>query len=319
MRLLRFDLDIPFWCSFAEYGTLNIQQTYPFPPPPTLFGMILNAMGKPAIHTVDENVKEGLEEEYLDSYSKLRFSIVIRDAGEKIDDYLNIMKGSRNIEKEESLLKDEITKKLNKFDRLLIDKKEINRIANSLKREKNVDKDDLDKIQDELADNGATSEEIGNLLAFITNYWQSISEKKEYEIRKPWLRTQVHRQRLIQPRYSIYILSSEESGEFSINNLSHCLRNPKRPLYLGESDDIVDLTINGEGIVGVEDENYISSKLSSVLPGPRVYENCQIVKIPIKLRYDKNSDQKLICSIPRGDLREDMSCIRVCEENVVLL
>ena len=289
MRLLRFNLNIPFWCSFAEYGTLNIQQTYPFPPPPTIFGMILNAFGKPAVHTISDDVaKQRLIEEYLRDYSKLRCSIVVRDMGEKIDDYLNVLKGNRDKKASRSALNDRLSSEIKKFK----------------KENKNLSESGIkDKIN-----------------RYTLDFWKSqVENYGQYQIDKKWMRTQINRQRLIQPRYTIYLRSSDESGDYSLESLSFHLKNPKRPLYLGESDDIIDLTINEAGIVKVEDENYISSKISSVLPGPRVYENCEIVKVPIKLRYDKNSEQKLICSIPRGDIREGVPCIKVCGENVVFL
>ncbi|ATZ61746.2 MAG: CRISPR-associated protein Cas5 [Methanosarcinales archaeon Met12] len=317
MKLLKIDLNIPFWCSFAEYGTMNIQQTYPFPPPPTIFGMILNALGKPAVHTIDDtNAKQWLIKEYLCDYSKLRFSIVVRDMGEKIDDYLNILKGNRKIEEEEANLEGEITKKIELFGNLDMKKQEVNKIANELKRQ-NIKNDDLKNIMDTLKQKGATVKETNELFDFIKQHWRGLPEKVKYEIRKYWLRSQVNRQRLIRPRYTIYIHSLDGSGDYSLNNLSFHLRTPKRLLYLGESDGIVDVGIEGDGLVEVEDENDASSQISSVLPG--VYQNSQLVKMPVKLRYDSSEKHKLLCSVPYGDIGEEVSCINVCGEYIVFL
>jgi len=317
MKMLKIDLTIPFWCSFTEYGTMNIQQTYLFPPPPTIFGMVLNALGKPAAHTItDDYAKQRLVEEYLHDYSKLRFSIVVRDMGEKIDDYLNILKGNRKIEDVEAELKNKITEKIGSFDDLEIDKKELDKIANKLKR-RDIADESLKNIRDVLKQKGATIMEITELFDFIEKSWRSLPEILKYEIRKYWLRSQINRQRLIQPSYTIYIRSSDESGGYSLSSLSSHLRNPKRPLYLGESDGMVEVGIEGDGIVEVEDDVYTSSKISSVLPG--IYQNTQLVKIPVKLRYDSSEKHNLLCSVPLGDIGKKVPCSNVYGEYIVFL
>jgi len=168
-----------------------------------------------------------------------------------------------------------------------------------------------------LKQKGATIKEITELFDFIEKSWRSLPDILKYEIRKYWLRSQVNRQRLIQPKYTIYIQSSDESGGYSLNILSSHLRNPKRPLYLGESDGIVDVAIKGDGIVEVEDDVYTSSKISSVLPG--IYQNTQLVKIPVKLRYDSSEKHNLLCSVPLGDIGKEVPCINVYGENIVFL
>jgi CRISPR-associated Cas5-like protein len=314
MRLLRFDLNVPFWCSFAEYGTTNIQQTHLFPPPPTIFGMLLNALRKPAIHTItDDNAKQRLIEEYLYNYSKLRFSIVIRDMGEKIDDYLNILKGNRKIEYVEADLKNKIIEKL-EFNDLEINKKELNKTTNKLKRQ-HISDVHLKNIMKLLKQRGATIKEINELFDFIEKYWRSLPETLKYEMRKYWLRSQVNRQRLIRPMYSIYIQSSDKTEEYSIENISAYLSDSKRPLYLGESDDVFELRVYE--LIEVESDNNKSSQISSVLPG--LYRNSQLVNVPVKLRYDPSEKHKLLCSIPHGDLGEDVPCINVFGENIVFL
>jgi CRISPR-associated Cas5-like protein len=123
MKVIRADLEVPFWCSFSEYGTVNIRPTYPFPPPTTLFGLIQNALQKPALHDLTEEERKVIAPQYLENYSKLYFAIIIQENGEKIDDYLNIHKGSREIEGFESSLKYELQKKLDELDLIEDDKK----------------------------------------------------------------------------------------------------------------------------------------------------------------------------------------------------
>ena len=286
MKVLKIDLDVPFWCSFGEYGTVNIQQTYTFPPPPTIFGMILNAMGKPSPHTIEEtNVRESIIKEYLEVYSKLGFSITIRDNGEKINDYLNILKGNREQGTSRSSLKDELSK-------------EIKTIKN---KNKDKNEDEIEKLTEK----------------YVENFWnEKIETYGLYRIDKTWMRTQVNKERLIQPKYTVYIHSLIDVGEYSLEHISSSLRKPKRPLYLGDSDSMVDIKIKGDGIFDA-DEHCISSSIHSVLPG--VHQNSHMVMVPVKLRYDSSGAQKLLCSIPYSDIEEKVPCISIGGENIVFL
>lgn len=314
MNLLKFELIVPFWCSFAEYGTLNIQQTYLFPPPTALFGMILNAMGKSSVHTInDENAQENLKQKYLEDFSILRFSILIRHQGEKIDDYLNILKGNREFEKIGSQLLDEIMKS-NQIKESGLEKKKLKEFIEGLLSYE-LDDDRLKKQLKEIIE----SDEKAHAIYLFLKDKCTLSHKKRYDFNKRWVRSQIHRQRLLQPQYGIYIQSDTDSGEFSLANISRALRDPKRSLYLGESDDLVDLKIDNDGIVAVENEHQVSSLINSIIPGPKIFENCQITKIPRRLRFDVNNEQKLICSIPHGPLKEEIACIRVNGENIVFL
>lgn len=314
MNLLKFNLSVPFWCSFAEYGTLNIQQTYLIPPPTALFGMILNAMGKPSVHTIsDENARENLEQEYLEKFSELRFSILVRNPGEKIDDYLNILKGSRESENIIAQLLDEITKS----EIIMasgLEKKKLKELIGGLISQ-TLETKDLDKELIEITG----SDENAQAISLFLKEKCTLSSKKRYDFHKRWGRSQIHRQRLLQPRYGVYIQSDADAGEFSLRNISRVLRDPRRSLYLGESDDLVDLEIENEGIVTVENEYSVSSRIDSVIPGPKIFENCQITKIPRRLRFDTKKEQKIICSIPQGPLKEEIACIRVSGENIVFL
>jgi len=138
MRVIRADLEVPFWCSFSEYGTVNIRPTYPFPPPTTLFGLIQNAMQKPALHELTKDKQKGVRLQYLENYSKLDFAILIKENGEKIDDYLNIHKGSRVRERnyEDRMLTDKVKDKIKSFDLSKEDEKALNKIVRKITRKK---------------------------------------------------------------------------------------------------------------------------------------------------------------------------------------
>lgn len=328
MKVIRADLEVPFWCSFSEYGTVNIRPTYPFPPPTTLFGLIQNALQKPTLHDLNEEERKLIAPQYLDNYSKLDFAIIIQENGEKIDDYLNIHKGSREIERFESSLKEELQKKLDKLDLLEDDQKKLNKELNKLKRKnfmENLAKMDENKElqkKDEKQMLGLINliKEAGadELITYIQKFWES-SEKgiSGYNLNKKWISTQINRQRLVGPKYTIYINSTDKNGEYSLKNIYNHLKSPKRPLYLGESDDIVN--IDNIEIIEINDDLTKSSKIDSVLP--EVYTNSQLVKIPIKLKNDIPDEEchNLICSIPRGELEKEKSCFKSEGENIVFL
>lgn len=277
MQVLKFDLVVPYWCSFKQYGTMNIQQTYPFPPPPTIFGMIQNAMGKP-------------QKEYK-GYEKLEFAIIIRNKGEKIDDYSNIMKGNRG-GTSRSTLKDELSST----------RKDL---VKQLKKE-GLNEDQINK----------------KLKEHEKKFWQE--KRKEfgaYVIEKKWMRTQVRRQKIVNPTYTIF-LKSEDTGEYSIKNISNALLNPKRPLYLGESDDLVIIKIDSDI---KEAKASQSSQIKSTIPG--IHDNSEVVKIPNMTRdyvVEKGRDvnkkyPNIIVSIPKGEKRETSPCFNVDGENIVFL
>lgn len=328
MKVIRTDLEVPFWCSFSEYGTVNIRPTYPFPPPTTLFGLIQNALQKPALHDLNKEEKKLIAPQYVESYSKLNFAIIIKENGKKIDDYLNIHKGSRELEKFESSLKEELEKKLDKLDLPEDGKKLINKELNKLKSKKfmenlsEINKNKKVPEKDEKQTLGLLKLikefEADELITFIQEFWKS-SEKgiNGYNLNKKWINTQINRQRLITPKYTIYIYSTDQNGEYSLDNIYHHLINPKRPLYLGESDDIVN--INNIKMMEINGEETASSKIDSIIPG--VYTNSQLVKIPVKLKNDIPNEEghNLTCSIPLGELEEEVNCFESEGENIVFL
>lgn len=371
MKALKFDLEVPFWCSFGDFSSLNIKLSYPFPPLTTLFGLIQNALGKPSIHTIENN--KDIINQYLEDFSHLKFSICIKESGDKIEDFVNIHKNSRENEEYESILKDYLEefienkqyknyikgelsylKKYSFFKFLLFDDfgtdifdeiisfwENIDEDINMLENDNDLRKRYEKKLNQHLSnyiDNSPNrvelKKELKNLKKFsffkyllktdfgedvfnkIMEYWTSFFNKphENYEINKTWLSTQIIRQRLIEPYFSIYILSDlENDEEFSLKNIKKALEDPKRPLYIGESDDVVNIL--GMSIVNIEEN--ISNNISSVLPD--IYSNCELIKIPSHLKFDTENEFYTLCSIPNGDLDQEVECYSYDGENFVFL
>ena len=77
---------------------------------------------------------------------------------------------------------------------------------------------------------------------------------------------------LVGPKYEIFLVGEEEK----IEKVYLALLNPKRPLYLGSSDDLVDIEV----FEPVEVKEVETNEVWSVVPG--VYEGCIIEKVPYK-------------------------------------
>lgn len=54
-KILTFGVICPFWASFRQPQTVNVHVTYPIPPPPTLYGMLNAARGKPQDWNADRD------------------------------------------------------------------------------------------------------------------------------------------------------------------------------------------------------------------------------------------------------------------------
>jgi len=134
------------------------------------------------------------------------------------------------------------------------------------------------------------NKEMAKLLKFI---------KRDKEIR--YLRTfpssPVHREFLVRPSYWIYLVGKENK----IKEIHKALNNPKRPLYLGASDDLVDLEV----FKPIKVEKTQSNEVYSILDG--VYEGCIIENLPYRFVPVKDKKGNLkevhleykLVSIPR--------------------
>ncbi|RLI75086.1 CRISPR-associated protein Cas5, partial [Archaeoglobales archaeon] len=88
---------------------------------------------------------------------------------------------------------------------------------------------------------------------------------------------------LIEPSYEVYLVGSEKK----IKETYLALLNPKRPLYLGSSDDLIDLKIWEP----VKIEEVETNEVWSVAEG--VHEGCIVEKVPYKfVKVGKTFDVK---------------------------
>ena len=77
---------------------------------------------------------------------------------------------------------------------------------------------------------------------------------------------------LVNPVYDIYVAGDQEK----IEDIYNALKNPKRPLYIGGSDELVDINT----FKPVEIGKATSKETFCVMDG--IHENCIIEKIPYK-------------------------------------
>jgi len=80
------------------------------------------------------------------------------------------------------------------------------------------------------------------------------------------------REFLVEPSYEIFLVGDDER----IKEVYSALLNPKRPLYLGGSDDLVDIEV----FKPVEVEKTEADEVWSVVEG--VYEGCIVQRLPYK-------------------------------------
>ena len=108
-------------------------------------------------------------------------------------------------------------------------------------------------------------------------------------------RKTVIRQKIIGAHYLIYIKSSE----VLLEEAQSALMNPYWSLYLGESDDVVD--VDSPEIVEVDKISV--EYIHSILPG--LAEGCRLVKVPYRfIQQGKNSwhvEQQLYSIPPEGE------------------
>jgi CRISPR-associated protein Cas5h len=122
------------------------------------------------------------------------------------------------------------------------------------------------------------------------------------------------REFLISPSYEIYICGEEDK----IEQIHNALLQPTRPLYIGASDDLVDI----EPSIPVKIQEVNTKEVSGVVEG--IHENCFVEKIPYKfIRSGKDfSLQYKTVSIPQNGiitLKEEVACCRFDGEDTVWL
>lgn len=119
---------------------------------------------------------------------------------------------------------------------------------------------------------------------------------------------------LVSPSYEIYIAGEDDK----ISHIYNALLQPARPLYIGASDDLVDI----DPSMPIEIKEVSVKEISGVIEG--VHEKCLVENIPYKF-IKKGKDFSLeskIMSIPQNDaisLIEEVRCWRFDEENIRLV
>jgi len=82
---------------------------------------------------------------------------------------------------------------------------------------------------------------------------------------------------LVSPAYTIYLGGDEQLLE----KIKDALQNPSRPLYLGQSDDVVDVKVFSV----IKIERKLSSEVHSIFPGIR--DDCEILRLPYKFQDEE--------------------------------
>ena len=80
-QILTFSVICPFWASFRQPQTVNVHVTYPFPPPPTLYGMLNAARGMPQDWGADRD--------------DWQLSLIIESKGQFLETFSKIFKPAR--------------------------------------------------------------------------------------------------------------------------------------------------------------------------------------------------------------------------------
>lgn len=123
----------------------------------------------------------------------------------------------------------------------------------------------------------------------------------------------IFKELLVAPTYRIFLAGDEEK----IKQIHNALQNPKRPLYLGASDDLVDIELSD--LIEVKETK--TKQVTGVVEG--IHEKCAIENLPYKFIRTKvfSVDYKTV-SIPYTPtiiLKEEINCYRFGNDNVLLL
>ncbi len=105
--LIKFDIEIPYWVTFRVPTVINFIVSYSVPPFTTIYGMIMNALGK--------------NQDDFSYYNKIKIAIEVVEFGERIWDTLSYMKTADP--KKAVIKKSEIVKILKDNNQELKDKK----------------------------------------------------------------------------------------------------------------------------------------------------------------------------------------------------
>jgi CRISPR-associated protein Cas5h len=143
----------------------------------------------------------------------------------------------------------------------------------------------------------------------ILKYIARDSEKRP--LRRVFPSSPVKKEILLKPSYDVFLVGSEELIESTYESLV----NPRRPLYLGQSDDFVDIS----NITNpAEVDETISDSVSSIIEG--IHPGCEIVRLPYKYILEhKPSISYRTFSLPTDfpyKLQKETACYTFGEEYV---
>jgi len=136
-----------------------------------------------------------------------------------------------------------------------------------------------------------------------------ISREEKPCFRRTFASAPMFKNFLVEPKYKIYLVGEEDL----VSKISEKLENPERPLYIGQSDDLVD--VNNIQVVNVEKTK--NNKIWSIIEG--IYNGCEIVKLPYKF-INKGKDVEMkVFSVPEKlpfELKKEIECFKFGEEDV---
>jgi CRISPR-associated protein Cas5h len=140
-------------------------------------------------------------------------------------------------------------------------------------------------------------------------------------LRRVFPSSPMRREFLIKPSYTVYVLLSSTSDNENnvIEDIKLSLDSPKRPLYLGQSDDFVDIS----NITLMPEVTRTKSRaISSILQG--IYRNCDVTNLPYKFEIGGNSVirlQYITFSVPEKYpfvLDREIDCFSFGADNVFI-
>ena len=139
-------------------------------------------------------------------------------------------------------------------------------------------------------------ESAGKLVETFSKIMQTPHSSRKGDSPYDTNRKIVIRQKIVGARYLVYIKSSDTLLE----EARSALMNPYWSLYLGESDDVVDI-VSPEI---VEVDKISVEHIHSIIPGPGLVEGCRLVKVPyrfIKQGQSWHVEQRLYSIPPENE------------------
>jgi len=117
------------------------------------------------------------------------------------------------------------------------------------------------------------------------------------------------REFLVNPSYKIYVFGDDGL----VKRVYEKMKDPERPFYLGQSDDLIDV----HSIELVEVKTTENTEISSVLKG--IYENCEVIRLPYKFSPDGKVLEKITVSVPNNfplKLKDEIECL-LCKNEFI--